>query len=128
MFYNASSFNQDISSWNVSNVQDMRGMFARATSFNQDISSWDVRNVQNMSDMFKYATSFEEHNARFYDFKQHNKIATKLTMEEALRVQYTKRSFTKAKLYVKLTSYGIKYKTRMKKAELVELVVAYEKQ
>ena len=34
-------FNQDISSWDVSNVTDMRGMFERS-SFNQDISSWDV--------------------------------------------------------------------------------------
>ena len=43
MFFN-SSFNQDISSWDVDNVTDIRSMF-RNSSFNQDISSWDVDNV-----------------------------------------------------------------------------------
>ena len=42
MFY-YSSFNQDISSWDVSNVKDMREMFSRSP-FNQDISSWVVPN------------------------------------------------------------------------------------
>jgi surface protein len=30
MFYDAKSFNQDISKWNVSNVTDMSGMFYKA--------------------------------------------------------------------------------------------------
>lgn len=57
MFENARSFNQDISSWNVSNVNNMCCMFENATSFNQDISSWDVSNVDDMSFMFAHATS-----------------------------------------------------------------------
>ena len=36
MFYNNSTFNQDISSWDVSNVTNMADMFACNTSFNQD--------------------------------------------------------------------------------------------
>ena len=45
MFGNNSSFNQDISSWNVSNVTNMAQMFQNAISFNQDLSLWDVESV-----------------------------------------------------------------------------------
>ena len=31
-----------IEKWDVSNVTNMEGMFEKATSFNQDISDWDV--------------------------------------------------------------------------------------
>ena len=60
MFGGASSFNGDISSWNVSNVVNMSAMFQSATSFNQDISSWDVSSVTNMTYMFFNATSFNQ--------------------------------------------------------------------
>jgi surface protein len=62
MFNNASSFNGDISSWDVSNVTNMSDMFFQATSFNGDISNWDVSNVTNMSEMFQYANSISEEN------------------------------------------------------------------
>ena len=58
MFYNASSFNQNISSWDTSNASDMRGMFNGASEFNQDIAGWDTSNVTKMNDMFKGAISF----------------------------------------------------------------------
>ena len=45
------SFNGDISKWDVSNVEDMGWMFCRS-QFNGDISQWDVSNVVNMSCMF----------------------------------------------------------------------------
>ncbi len=50
----ARSFNGDISEWDVSNVNNMSGMFQN-TVFNGDISNWDVSNVKNMSDMFNHS-------------------------------------------------------------------------
>ena len=58
MFLYATSFNGDISSWNVSGVTDMNSMFNGATSFNGDISSWNVSSVTGMNSMFSGATSF----------------------------------------------------------------------
>jgi hypothetical protein len=45
MFLSAISFNQDISSWNISNDCLMRGMLKNTSSFNQDISKWNVNHV-----------------------------------------------------------------------------------
>jgi surface protein len=49
--FGATSFNQAIptvgNQWNVSNVTNMAGMFYNTTSFDQDISSWDINQVTN---------------------------------------------------------------------------------
>ncbi len=58
IFENASSFNQNIGNWDVAKVEDMELMFHRASTFNQDIGQWDVSSVGNMSDMFSRAVSF----------------------------------------------------------------------
>ena len=58
MFGGATSFNQDIGNWDLSNATNIGEMFKGATSFNQDIGDWDVSNVTNMAEMFKYAISF----------------------------------------------------------------------
>ena len=60
LFENATTFNQDISGWDVSNVTNMSGMFHYAEKFNQPIGRWDVSNVTNMSYMFDKATSFNQ--------------------------------------------------------------------
>ena len=52
LFRGKSNFNEDISSWNVSNVKSLYNCF-RETSFNQDIGNWDVSNVTNMKGAFK---------------------------------------------------------------------------
>ena len=41
-------FNQDLSTWNVSRVAKMLGMFKGARMFNGNISSWDVSKVEKM--------------------------------------------------------------------------------
>ena len=52
--FEESKFNGDISNWDVSNVTDMSLMFL-GTSFDGDISNWDVSNVTNMSEMFSWS-------------------------------------------------------------------------
>ena len=53
--FRGTPFNQDISEWDVSGVTNMRWMFA-STPFNQDISGWDVSNVTNMNGLFAIST------------------------------------------------------------------------
>ena len=54
MFFGASSFNSDLSNWDVSNVTNMSAMFKLASSFNQDLSEWNVSNVLICSCFFSY--------------------------------------------------------------------------
>ena len=58
MFSGCTMFNGDLSEWNVDNVYNMQLMFWEASSFNGDISVWNVQNVQSTTRMFGYAFSF----------------------------------------------------------------------
>ena len=51
LFLNKTSFNRNISNWDVSNVTSMTEMF-RNTPFNQPLNNWDVSKVTNTKDMF----------------------------------------------------------------------------
>ena len=57
MFRYCHNFNQDLSSWDVSNVMEMDYLFHYATSFNSDLSS-NVSNVASTRSMFIGATNF----------------------------------------------------------------------
>lgn len=60
MFNHASSFNQDIRDWNVSNVTDLGGIFSGPIRFIHDIGNWDVSNASNMVFMFYGASEFNQ--------------------------------------------------------------------
>ena len=50
----APSFSEDLSSWDVSRVTNMYGMFGRAfKSKGKVLSSWDISSVMYMIEMFK---------------------------------------------------------------------------
>jgi len=58
--YYENTFNQNISSWDVSNVTNMSEMFSITYGFNQPIGYWDVGSVTDMSSMFHDATYFNQ--------------------------------------------------------------------
>ncbi len=60
LFRNKATFNQDISSWDVSNVTIMDSLFKGATAFDQNISKWDVSRVTDMGYMFYEASAFNQ--------------------------------------------------------------------
>ena len=55
-----STFNGDVSTWDVSSVTDMNSMFQYAKAFNQPLAAWDVSSVTDMEYMFKNAKAFNQ--------------------------------------------------------------------
>ena len=72
LFKGKRSFDQDISSWDTSNVVTTKEMFyffdddynttpgSDVGIFNQDISNWDMSNVEDMNGMFTHAIKFNQ--------------------------------------------------------------------
>ena len=54
-----SLFDGDISSWDTSNVTNMKGMFSYAINFNQ-LVNFDTSNVTSIISMFSYTRSFNQ--------------------------------------------------------------------
>ena len=59
MFDGASAFDQPLSGWDVSRVQNFQAMF-QLSPFNQDISGWNVASATDMNHMFNVANSFNK--------------------------------------------------------------------
>ncbi len=51
---------EGIESWDVSNVENMEGMFFGAGNINADLSSWDISKVKNMQYMFGYVQNISK--------------------------------------------------------------------
>jgi len=60
MFLGAISFNQPLNDWDVSQITTISSLFEEAISFNQPLNGWDVSNVKNMDSTFFGAFSFNQ--------------------------------------------------------------------
>ena len=60
LFANFKKFNEPLNGWDdkVSNVRNMEGMFSGCTNFNRPLNGWVVSNVRNMKGMFSGCTKF----------------------------------------------------------------------
>lgn len=58
--FSTSSFNGDISDWDVSSAKYASGMFKDATSLNQPLENWSVSSSVETSYMFDGATTFTQ--------------------------------------------------------------------
>ena len=58
LMFQGAVFNQDISSWDTSEVLNMGYMFAFSSSFDQDIGDWNVEKVVTFESMFLANTTF----------------------------------------------------------------------
>lgn len=60
LFRSASTFDQPLDGWNVTQVTTMYRMFSYSTAFNQPLDGWSVDKVMSMQGMFYGARSFDQ--------------------------------------------------------------------
>ncbi|GAA4276691.1 hypothetical protein GCM10022259_14150 [Aquimarina mytili] len=56
--FSRSNFNENIDSWNVTNVKNFSSMFFRNVRFNQNLNSWNTAMGERFGSMFDGATAF----------------------------------------------------------------------
>ena len=113
-------FNQDISSWNVSSVTDMRSMFDGAMLFNQDITSWTgmaaltfQQNILNIAESFrsKYWCPYDENGPVSLCLCRGNcsmeHIAPVVPLAESIMLSSTNVSNVEANVYYGSMGYPI---------------------
>ena len=66
MFWDCKKFNSDLSNWDVSNVENMSGIFEECENFNCNLSKWDVSSVKNMVEMFDGCKSLKQIPSWYY--------------------------------------------------------------
>lgn len=56
----SSVFNQDLSTWDTSNVRSMHGVFSGCTAFNGSLANWNTSKVETTTSMFDQCTAFNQ--------------------------------------------------------------------
>ena len=99
LFRSDTTFNSNISHWDVSNVTSMSGMFMDAISFEQPLDKWDVSKVIYFQEMFRrsnYNGNIENWNVSnginfkytFYNNRYFNRNLSQWNIEKAENIDY----------------------------------------